>query len=57
MDGLALPVAVGFTVVAVGKLIAVLSAEAEERERTKAFIISLIFAIIAAFGWSQVHFG
>ena len=56
MDSLALPVAIGFTAVAVGKLFVVLTAEAEEKERNKAFALSLIFAVIAAFGWSQVHF-
>ena len=57
MDTLALPVAIGFTLVALGKLYVVLTAEGDERERNKAFIISLIFAAIAAFGWSRVSFG
>jgi ABC-type spermidine/putrescine transport system permease subunit II len=57
MDALALPVAIGFTLVAIGKLYVVLTAQGDERERNKTFIISLILAIIAAFGWSQVHFG
>ena len=53
MDNMALSVAVGFTFVAVAKLISAWR-ETDDKEQTKALLISFLFGVIAVFGWSQV---